>query len=116
MAAPEGTANLVSRNLLERLTHYVAPRHAKRTEGRTEQHDCGATVRNALTATCKERPAGKTIAASCGGNGDGPRQIADIPNFGAVIWAIVLREQVTICANSAKIYTCTGAVMIEIRP
>ena len=43
------------------LTLYVASGHAERTERCTEQHDCGATVRNALTAWAKEGPTGKAI-------------------------------------------------------
>ena len=43
---PQRAATFVSKNYLDSLPVEESPRHAKRTEGRAEQHYCGAAVRN----------------------------------------------------------------------
>ena len=48
VAAPKGTATLVSRNFLDCLTPQEAPCHTKRTESRPKQHYRGAAVRNTM--------------------------------------------------------------------
>ncbi len=50
--------------LFKGLALQEASRHTKRTEGRTEQHYCGAAVGNARNARAKERPARKAVILS----------------------------------------------------
>ena len=52
---PQRAATFVSKNYLDCLPVEESPRHAKRTEGRAEQHYCGAAVRNIAAARPKER-------------------------------------------------------------
>ena len=75
------------------LAHYVTPGHAEGTEGYTEQHDCGATVRNSYTRA-KKRPFSKETPISEAGNRDNSMQITDVPDFRAE--ASVIRKQIRI--------------------
>src|SRR5438552_15850390 len=113
----KGTATLVSGNFLEPgLTHQEAPRHTKRAEGRAEQHYRGAAIRQTSRwcPPCEERPAGKAVAIPIGIDVDGSTQVTDVPNDGSLVWTIVFRKQICICAYCAKVYACiTGAVMTK---
>jgi hypothetical protein len=55
------TATLVLGNFLELLSFQEPPRNTKRTEGRAEQHYCGATVRDRGPSLVKEDPPGEGI-------------------------------------------------------
>src|SRR5439155_15826170 len=56
----KGGHSCVEKTVLDCLPLEVAPRHAKRTERRPEQHYRGAAVRNSA-GPAKERPTGKPI-------------------------------------------------------
>ena len=107
----------MSGNFLELgLTHQEAPCHTERTEGRAEQHRRGATIRQTCrwSPPCEERPAGKAVAIPIGRNILESTQVTDVPNDGSLVWTIVFRKQIRICAHRAKIDACVaGPVMVK---
>ena len=79
--AAQRAATFVSKNYLDSLLVEESPRHTKRTEGRAEQHYCGAAVWNIAAARPKERPMGKAkLSETSRRNRHNPGQTLDIPN------------------------------------